>query len=97
MRSTASALSLSESVLTNAELATISASTMFIWGTDDPYLSPDCAQPAIRRMPAATLHELPAGHGPWLVQPRRTAELIRAHLGHAVPVESPCGAARHQA
>jgi pimeloyl-ACP methyl ester carboxylesterase len=69
-----------ESVLSDAELAAIQTPTMFIWGTDDPYLSPDRARPAIQRMPAATLHELPAGHGPWLVHRRRTAELIRAHL-----------------
>jgi pimeloyl-ACP methyl ester carboxylesterase len=70
-----------ESVLTGAELAAIEAPTMFIWGSEDPYLSADQARPAIARMPAATLHELPAGHGPWLVHPARTAELIRAHLG----------------
>ena len=69
-----------ESVLSDAELAAIPTPTMFIWGTDDPYLSPDRARPAIERMPAATLHELRAGHGPWLVHPRRTAELIQAHL-----------------
>jgi pimeloyl-ACP methyl ester carboxylesterase len=70
-----------ESVLSTAELAAIQTPTMFIWGTDDPYLSPDRAQPAIKAMPAATLHELSAGHGPWLVHRRRTAELIEAHLG----------------
>jgi pimeloyl-ACP methyl ester carboxylesterase len=70
-----------ESVLSTAELAAIQTPTMFIWGTDDTYLSPDRAQPAIKAMPAATLHELSAGHGPWLVHRRRTAELIEAHLG----------------
>jgi len=70
-----------ESVLSTAELAAIQTPTMFIWGTDDPYLSPDRAQPAIKSMRAATLHELSAGHGPWLVHRRRTAELIEAHLG----------------
>lgn len=70
-----------ESVLTSAELAAITTPTQFIWGTDDPYLSPDRAQPAIRQMPNAALHELAAGHGPWLVHPSRTAELIQMHLG----------------
>ncbi|MDA0158977.1 alpha/beta hydrolase [Solirubrobacter ginsenosidimutans] len=69
-----------ESVLTSAELAAIATPTMFIWGTDDPYLSPARARPAIRQMPNATLHALPAGHGPWLVHPSRTAELIHTHL-----------------
>jgi len=80
-----------ESVLSTAELAAIQTPTMFIWGTDDPYLSPDRAQPAIKSMRAATLHELSAGHGPWLVHRRRTAELIQAHLGRAVAVENAVG------
>ena len=67
-----------ESVLSSAELAAIATPTTFIWGTEDPYLSADAARPSIARMPAATLHELPAGHGPWLVHPARTAELITA-------------------
>jgi pimeloyl-ACP methyl ester carboxylesterase len=66
-----------ESVLSDAELAAIRTPTLFIWGTDDPYLTPDRARPAIGRIPSATLRELPAGHGPWLVHPRRTAALIR--------------------
>ena len=70
-----------ESVLTSAELTAIATPTMFIWGTDDPYLSADRARPAIEQMANATLHELPAGHGPWLVHPSRTAELIQLQLG----------------
>jgi pimeloyl-ACP methyl ester carboxylesterase len=77
-----------ESVLSEAELARITTPTMFIWGTDDPYLSPAAARPAIERMPAATLHEVPAGHGPWLVRPGRIAELIRTHLSPRSPMAS---------
>jgi pimeloyl-ACP methyl ester carboxylesterase len=69
-----------ESVLSDAELAGITTPTTFIWGADDPYLSPTRARPAIERIPNATLHEVRAGHGPWLVHPERTAELIQAHL-----------------
>jgi pimeloyl-ACP methyl ester carboxylesterase len=54
---------------------------MFIWGSDDPYLSAHAARPAIDQMPNATLHELPGGHGPWLVSAQRSAQLIREHLG----------------
>src|SRR3954447_3406579 len=75
-----------ESVLTSVELAAISTPTTFIWGSEDPYLSPHQARPAIAQMPSATLHELPAGHGPWLVHPGRTAELIQRHLGRIAPV-----------
>lgn len=64
-----------ESVLTPAEFAAITAPTVFILGSDDPYLSPADAHPSIERMPAATLHELPAGHAPFLVDPERVADL----------------------
>jgi pimeloyl-ACP methyl ester carboxylesterase len=69
-----------ESVLTAEELAAIRVPTTFILGTDDPYLSPREARPSIARIPDATVHELPAGHGPWLVDPERVAGLIAAHL-----------------
>jgi pimeloyl-ACP methyl ester carboxylesterase len=68
------------SVLGDAELAAIRAPAMFILGSDDPYLSPAGARPSIDRIPVATLHEVPAGHAPWLVDSRRSAELIRTHL-----------------
>ncbi|MGB0091034.1 MAG: alpha/beta hydrolase [Solirubrobacteraceae bacterium] len=69
-----------ESVLTGAELAAIPTATMFIWGSDDPYLSPQGARLSIEQIPTATLHELPGGHGPWLVNAERAAELMQTHL-----------------
>jgi pimeloyl-ACP methyl ester carboxylesterase len=69
-----------ESVLTAEELAAIRVPTTFILGTDDPYLSPRDARPSIARIPNATVHEMPAGHGPWLVDPGRVAGLIAAHF-----------------
>jgi pimeloyl-ACP methyl ester carboxylesterase len=69
-----------ESLLTAEELAAIAIPTMFIWGADAPYLSAEGARPSIEQIPAATLHEVPGGHGPWLVEPERSAELIRTHL-----------------
>jgi pimeloyl-ACP methyl ester carboxylesterase len=68
-----------ESVLTAEELAAIRVPTTFILGTDDPYLSPRDARPSIAQIPNATVHEMPAGHGPWLVDPGRVAGLIAAH------------------
>jgi pimeloyl-ACP methyl ester carboxylesterase len=67
-----------ESVLTAEELAAIRVPTTFILGSDDPYLSPSDARPSIARIPDATVHEMPAGHGPWLVDPERVAGLIAA-------------------
>jgi pimeloyl-ACP methyl ester carboxylesterase len=68
-----------ESVLTSAELAGISASTTFVLGSRDPYISVERAARSIQQIPAATVHEVPAGHAPWLVSPRRAAELIADH------------------
>ncbi len=53
---------------------------MFIWGSDDPYLSAERARPSIEGIPSASLHELPGGHGPWLISLERTAELMQTHL-----------------
>lgn len=78
-----------ESVLAGTELAAIPIATTFIWGSDDPYLSPQDARPSIERIPTATLHEMPAGHGPWLVNPERTAELIHTHLGGIMSERGP--------
>ncbi len=69
-----------ESVLTVSELAAIRIPTTFILGTDDPYLSPARARPSIQQIPGATMHELRAGHAPWLVDVERSAELIAGHL-----------------
>jgi pimeloyl-ACP methyl ester carboxylesterase len=70
----------SESVLTPAELRTITTPTMFIWGADDAYLSPERARPSIDQIPTATLQIVPGGHGPWLIDAQRSAYLIRTHL-----------------
>jgi pimeloyl-ACP methyl ester carboxylesterase len=69
-----------ESVLTSAELAAITTPTTFILGSDDPYLSVEGARPSIDQIPGATLHEVPGGHAPWLVDPRRAANLITTGL-----------------
>jgi pimeloyl-ACP methyl ester carboxylesterase len=69
-----------ESVLTVRELAQIRTPTLFIWGSDDPYLSPRAARPWIAQIPTATLHEMPGEHGPWLMHPEHTAELIHTHV-----------------
>jgi pimeloyl-ACP methyl ester carboxylesterase len=74
-----------ESVLTTPELAAIAIPTMFIWGADAPYLSAEGARPSIEQIPMATLHEVPGGHGPWLADTARSAELIETHLSAAAP------------
>jgi pimeloyl-ACP methyl ester carboxylesterase len=68
-----------ESVLTSGELAALTAPTMFILGSDDPYLSVERARPPIDRIQGARLYEVPGGHAPWLVDAQHTTELIAAH------------------
>ena len=69
-----------ESVLTIPELRAITAPTTFIWGAAAPYLSAERARSSIDEIPGATLDVVPGGHGPWLVDTRRSAELIQTHL-----------------
>ncbi len=83
-----------ESVLTTAELRAISVPTMFIWGASAPYLTAERARPSIDQIPAATLHRVPGGHGPWLVDTARCAALIRSHLIATLPGVSPRGVVR---
>jgi pimeloyl-ACP methyl ester carboxylesterase len=68
-----------ESVLTTAELAAITTPTIFILGSDDPYLSIERARPSIDQIHGARLYEVPGGHAPWLVDAQHAAELIAAH------------------
>jgi pimeloyl-ACP methyl ester carboxylesterase len=70
-----------ESVLTSAELAAITAPTTFIIGADDPYLCTEGARPSVDQMAHATLHQVPGGHAPWLVDAKRSAQLIASHPG----------------
>ena len=69
-----------ESVLTSAELAAITTPTIFILGSDDPYLSIERARPSIDQIHGAMLHEVPGGHAPWLIDAHHAAELITTHL-----------------
>jgi pimeloyl-ACP methyl ester carboxylesterase len=68
-----------ESVLTGTELAAIRVPTTFILGSDDRFLSVARARPSIEQIPGASLHEVPGGHAPWLVDPDRAARLIATH------------------
>jgi pimeloyl-ACP methyl ester carboxylesterase len=84
-----------ESVLTVPELAAIKTPTMFIWGTDPPYLAAQRALPSVDQIPTATLHEVPGGHGPWLVDAKRSADLIQCHLITRNPEARPRPAGEH--
>src|SRR5580692_4773800 len=77
-----------ESVLSSAELAAITTPTIFILGSDDPYLPIERARPSIDQIHGATLYEVPAGHAPWLVNAQHTADLITTH-SHLATGQSP--------
>jgi pimeloyl-ACP methyl ester carboxylesterase len=83
-----------ESVLTTPELRAIAVPTMFIWGAHAPYLAAERARPAINKIPGATLHEVPGGHGPWLVDTQRSARLVQTHLTTVTRTAAPPPAAR---
>jgi pimeloyl-ACP methyl ester carboxylesterase len=68
------------SVISDAELRQITVPTTFIWGQDDPFLTPGKARDSITKIPNAILHEVPGGHGPWFENPGVCAALISQHL-----------------
>jgi pimeloyl-ACP methyl ester carboxylesterase len=68
-----------DSVLTSAELAAITTPTIFILGSDDPYLSIERARASVGQIHGAKLYEVPGGHAPWLVDAQQAAELIATH------------------
>jgi 2-hydroxy-6-oxonona-2,4-dienedioate hydrolase len=87
-----------ESVLTSAELAAITTPTIFILGSDDPYLSIERARTSIDQIHGARLYEVPGGHAPWLVDAQHAAELIATHSHLATgPHLSPALGERPQA
>jgi pimeloyl-ACP methyl ester carboxylesterase len=83
-----------ESVLTTEELAAITTPTIFILGSDDPYLSVERARMSIDHIHGARLYELPGGHAPWLVDPQHAAELIATHSRLATGPRSHAGQSR---
>ena len=73
-------------------------STIFILGSDDPYLSIERARLSIDQIHGARLYEVPGGHAPWLVDPQHTAELIATHPHLATsPHLTPAPGERRQA
>lgn len=73
-----------ESALNESELAAIMTPTTFVLGQNDPYLTIERARASIRRISNSTLHQMNAGHAPWLADPAGVARLI----GHALATQS---------
>ncbi len=66
------------------ELATITVPTLFVWGEDDVFLSPEDARGSLSSIPNSTLVVLPGGHAAWLNEPAAVEEAVRKFLGGAV-------------
>jgi pimeloyl-ACP methyl ester carboxylesterase len=58
------------------ELRQLTVPTLLIWGDHDPVGAVKAAEATAKLIPNAHLEVLPAGHGPWLGNPDRTAELV---------------------
>jgi hypothetical protein len=69
-----------ESEMGADELGRVTVPTVFVWGTQDPHLAPRDARPWIEKMPAATLHEVPAGHAPWFEDPSGCGRVVTGHF-----------------
>jgi len=62
--------------LQREELRQLTVPTLLIWGEHDPVGGVEVARATADTIPGAQLELLPAGHGPWLGHPDRTAALI---------------------
>lgn len=58
------------------ELRQLSMPTLLIWGEHDPVGGGEVARATADAIPDARLELLPAGHGPWLGHPDRTAARV---------------------
>jgi pimeloyl-ACP methyl ester carboxylesterase len=70
-----------ETLMTDDELSCIETPTLFYWGREDPFLSPQRAYPSIAKIPGAILHEVDGGHAPWFEHPVDCATLIDKQQG----------------
>ena len=68
-----------ETVMGDSELTRIQVPTLFYWGRDDPFLSPQQARPSVAKIPGARLHEVAGGHAPWFEDPVDCATQINDH------------------
>lgn len=62
------------------EMQALSIPTLFVWGDDDVFLSPEDAKPWTDAMPDATVVKLHAGHAPWLNKPEESAAAVGGFL-----------------
>lgn len=66
------------------ELARVRQPVQFIWGDNDPFGGLDVARRATSFVPNAKLHEMQAGHLPFLDKPQETGRVVREFLSKDV-------------
>lgn len=66
--------------LSDEQLRRIEQSVLFIWGDNDPFGGLDVARQATEAVPKAKLHQMSAGHLPFLDNPPECARVIREFL-----------------
>jgi 2-hydroxy-6-oxonona-2,4-dienedioate hydrolase len=59
------------------QLRSVAQPTLFVWGGDDPFGSPDAGRVAMELMPNARLEIVGRGHLPWWDEPEACAHLVR--------------------
>jgi pimeloyl-ACP methyl ester carboxylesterase len=59
------------------ELRGVTQPTLFVWGQDDPFGSPNDGRAAAELMPEARLEVVGLGHLPWWDEPDQCAHLVR--------------------
>jgi pimeloyl-ACP methyl ester carboxylesterase len=63
------------------ELGRLAMPTLVVWGERDPVGTIPVARALTELIPNGRLEVLPAGHGPWLGEPTRTAAAVLAFMG----------------
>lgn len=58
------------------ELSQLTMPTLIVWGDHEPVGTVSAAGKLATMIPDAQLEVLPCGHGPWLSEPERSAELV---------------------
>lgn len=66
--------------LTDAELARLEMPNLVVWGSRDPFGSPEAGGRMAAVMPDAAVRLVDGGHAPWLDEPGRVGRLTRSFL-----------------
>ena len=62
------------------ELRRVHKPTLLVWGTRDPFGTPDVGRRAAAVIPGARIEVVAEGHLPWLDDPARTGRIVSEHL-----------------